>query len=37
MMVPLLEYFDHKHKFETLFENFLGNFFPKVILKSFYF
>jgi transcription elongation factor GreA-like protein len=37
MLVILLELFVQNHKFEIWFEIFLGNVFPKVILKSFYF
>ncbi len=37
MLVVFIDIFGHEHKFETWFENFLGIFFPKLILKSFYF
>ncbi len=35
-LIPFLELFGHEHKFETQFENFLKNVFPKVIWRSFY-
>jgi hypothetical protein len=37
MLISFLEFFCYEHKFETWFENFLGNYVSKVILKSFYF
>jgi hypothetical protein len=34
--IPFFELFGQEHKFETWFENFLGDFFLKVILRSLY-
>jgi hypothetical protein len=36
-LIFFFEHFGQEHKFETWFENFLMNFFHKVIWKSFYF
>jgi hypothetical protein len=36
-LVAFLELFGHEQNFETQFEIFLENVFPKVIWKSFYF
>jgi hypothetical protein len=36
-LVPFLEHFGREHKFETRFDNFPRNIYPKVIFMSFYF
>jgi hypothetical protein len=36
-LVSFLEFFGHEHKFETSFENFLGNLFLKKLGSNFIF